>query len=479
MPDKRSILFLCLFFWIGSSNAQTLNQKLQTAFARLEQDTQCKYASVSLTVLDAKTGETVFTAHPNMGLATASTLKTITSITAFNLLGKDFQYQTTLGYNGSILADGTLKGDLIIKGGGDPTLGSWRYDSSKENTVLKIWVEALRKAGIKKIEGRIIGDDTVFGTQKIPDGWIWQDVGNYYGAGTSGLCWRENTFDLKLQHGKIGSEVKVLKAVPVMPYLQFSSELLTGNAGSGDRSFAYLPGKNSMMYLRGTYAEDLSKRSISLALTDPAYDAAFRLADTLNRLGISLIGTAESTETLISTQKAFPISTQILANVTSPKLSEIIYWLNKKSINLYAEQLLKTLAWKAGKPVTTANGVQVLQNFWRAKGINPNALNIVDGSGLSPGDRVTTETVARILLSAKKENWFADFYESLPIYNDMKMKSGSISDVLAYAGYQTKNGRELCFSIIVNNYSGSSAGIKAKLFRVLDELKYLVVSPKH
>lgn len=470
MP-KKSILFLSLFFLIVDSRAQNLNQKLQTAFNHLERDPQCKHASVSLTVLDVQTGETVFTANPEMGLATASTLKTVTSITAFNLLGKDFQYQTTLGYNGTLSADGTLTGDLIIKGGGDPALGSWRYDSSKENTVLKIWVDAIRKAGIRKIAGRIVGDDTLFGSQKIPDGWIWQDLGNYYGAGTSGLCWRENQYDIKLQPGKVGSHVRIVKTVPAMPNLKFESELVTGSAGSGDRAFAYLPDKNSMVYLRGSYADNLEKRSIAAATPDPAYDAAFRLADTLKQLGIDLEGTPESAETLQSTQNPLPQATQILVNVASPKLSEIVFWLNKKSINLYAEQLLKTLAWKSGKDVTTLNGVKTVQDFWEEKGINPNSLNITDGSGLSPGDRVTTQTVARILLSAKKESWFPDFYKSLPIINDMTMKSGSISDVQAYAGYQTKNGREFCFSIIVNNYNGSSAGIKSKLFRVLNELK--------
>ncbi len=471
MPDKRSILFLALFFCCGFLQAQNLGQKLQTAFNGLEQDLQCKYASVSLTVLDAKTGETVFSAHPDMGLATASTLKTITSVTAFNLLGKDFQYQTTLGYSGSITADGTLNGNLIIKGGGDPTLGSWRYPSTKENNVLKIWVEAIRKAGIKKIEGKIIGDDTLFGTQKIPDGWIWQDLGNYYGAGTSGLCWRENTFDIKLQQTSVGNPVKITREVPEIPYLQFSNELLTGNSGTGDNAYAYLPVKNNLVYLRGTYAADLAKKSISVALPDPAFDAAFRLADTLKRAGIEVTGTPESATTLFAARQKMPTANQVMAKISSPKLSEIIFWLNKKSINLYAEQLLKTIAWKTGKPVTTANGVAVLQDFWKAKGIDPNTLNIFDGSGLSPGDRVTTATLARILLSAKKENWFPDFLKSLPVYNDMTMKSGSINSVLAYAGYQTKNGRELCFSIIVNNYSGKTSGIKAKMFRVLDELK--------
>src|SRR6201996_3804356 len=123
-PQVLTVSFLCIS---GFANAQTLQSKLQSAFNRLQADTQCKYASISLTVLDAKTGETVFTANPNMGLATASTLKVITSITAFNILGKDFQYQTQFGYNGTITTDGILNGDLIIKGSGDPTLGSWRY----------------------------------------------------------------------------------------------------------------------------------------------------------------------------------------------------------------------------------------------------------------------------------------------------------------------------------------------------------------
>src|ERR1700733_14327310 len=135
-----------LLFITGNTFAQPLQEHLQTAFNRLQADSQCRYASVSLTVLDAKTGETVFAVNPNMGLATASTLKTITSITAFNLLGKDFQYQTQFGYSGSITADGTLNGDVIIEGAGDPTLGSWRYIKAKENYVLSVMVYALQKA---------------------------------------------------------------------------------------------------------------------------------------------------------------------------------------------------------------------------------------------------------------------------------------------------------------------------------------------
>ncbi|WP_295667437.1 D-alanyl-D-alanine carboxypeptidase/D-alanyl-D-alanine-endopeptidase, partial [uncultured Mucilaginibacter sp.] len=421
--------------------------------------------------LDAKTGETVVAGNPNMGLATASTLKTITTITAVNLLGKDFQYQTQFGYSGSISPDGTLNGDVIIKGAGDPTLGSWRYESSHENHILSLMVGALQKAGIKKINGRIIGDDSVFGSQSIPPGWIWMDVGNYYGAGTSGLTWRENQFDIKFKPGRVGSPVEIAREVPAIPYLNFKSELLNAASGTGDEAYAFLPVGGKLMYLRGTYADDQSKKSIAVALPDPAYDAAYRLADTLKKLGILVSNEPESTGTL--TAKGLP-APQIATNLTiilSPKLSQIIYWLNQKSINLYAEQLLKTIAWKAGKQPSTENGVEVLQDFWRARGVDPHSLNIFDGSGLSPGDRVTTLTIATILQSAKKESWFTDFFESLPTYNNMKMKSGSILNVLCYAGYQTYKGRDLCFSIMVNNFNGSSRAVKEKIFRVLDELK--------
>lgn len=467
----KALLLINFVLLAGIAGAQSLQQKLQTAFNRLQQDSQCKYASLSLAVLDAKTGETVFAANPNMGMATASTLKVITSVTAFNILGKDFQYQTQFGYSGSIMADGTLNGDLIIKGAGDPTLGSWRYAGHKENEVLTQIVASLQKAGIKRINGRVIGDDSIFDTQSIPDGWIWMDVGNYYGAGTSGLCWRENQFDIKLKTGPADTPIGIVRTVPNTPYLTFKSELLNAAAGTGDDAYGYLPVGNKLIYLRGTYAADQSKKSISVAIPDPAFDAAFRLTDTLRRLGITVSVEPESVLTLNSKGQPLPAISNRLATILSPTLSKIIYWLNQKSINLYAEQLLKTIAWKSGKQASTENGVEVEQDFWKARGIDPNSLNVADGSGLSPGDRVTTLTMATVLKSAKTAGWFHDFYESLPVYNNMKMKSGSILNVLTYAGYQTCNGRELCFSIMVNNYNGSGKSIKEKIFRVLDELK--------
>src|SRR5579863_3846957 len=416
----RPLTLISFLLITGLCNAQTLQSRLQNAFSRLQADSQCKYASVSLTVLDAKTGETVFAANPNMGLATASTLKTITSITAFHILGKDFQYQTQFGYTGFVDRGGTLNGDVIIKGSGDPTLGSWRYEGHHDVDILNQMVAALQKAGIKKISGRIIGDDSIFGSQSIPDGWIWMDVGNYYGAGTSGLTWRENQFDIKFKTGPVDSPISVLRTVPAMPYLSFKSELLNAPSGTGDDAYAYLPVNSKLMYLRGTYAQDQEKKAIAVAVPDPAYDAAYRLADTLQRIGIIVTDGPESTGTLTTKGQPTPPIAQNLTAIPSPTLSKIVYWLNQKSINLYAEQLLKTIAWKSGKQPSTDNGVQVEQDFWKARGIDPHSLNVVDGSGLSPGDRVTTMTMATVLKSAKGTDWFDDFYQSLPVYNNMK-----------------------------------------------------------
>jgi D-alanyl-D-alanine carboxypeptidase/D-alanyl-D-alanine-endopeptidase (penicillin-binding protein 4) len=461
-----------LFFILFSVNcfAQNRIQNLEKAFNNLLADEQTKHAITSLCVLDANTGKTLFAKNEQIGLATASTLKTITAATAFSILGKDFQFQTTLAYTGNITSDGTLKGNLIIIGSGDPTLGSWRYQN-KENTVLTQWVSAIKTVGIKKIEGSIIGDDSVFGTQTTPEGWVWQDIGNYYGAGTSGLAWRENQFDIHLRPGAgTADEVKIIKTVPETPYIKIQNELKTGGSGTGDRSYAFLPPYSNIAYLRGSWGIGISKPGISVALPDPAFDCAYRLQDTLKRLGIQTSQQATTSRLMDLNNQPIPVVTQKISTINSPTLSEITYWFLKKSINLYGETLLKTIALKSGKPATTSKGAETEINFWSAKGIDKSALNIIDGSGLSPGDRITTSAMANILFQAQKENWFPDYYKALPEYNGMKIKSGTINDVSAFAGYHTDSaGNKYVVVININNYSGS--GINKKLFKVLDELK--------
>ncbi len=218
-----------------------------------------------------------------------------------------------MGHTGSI-QNGILKGDLIIVGGGDPTLGSPRYSQSKENTILNQWVAAVKEAGINKIEGRVIGDDSAWGTSSTPLGWTWQDMGNYYGAAPSALSWRENQFDIHLKAGsQAGQAVTLLKVQPAMPYLKIINELKTGATGSGDNAYAFLPPLSSIAYLRGTWGMGIRKAGISVALPDPAFDAAYRLQDTLKRLGIPTSKEASTARKLSADNLSLPGITKELS----------------------------------------------------------------------------------------------------------------------------------------------------------------------
>jgi D-alanyl-D-alanine carboxypeptidase/D-alanyl-D-alanine-endopeptidase (penicillin-binding protein 4) len=464
----KKFLVILLLTIQSTAYAQVGMQKLQMAYNTLIADPQARYAQTALVVLDAASGDVLFGRNENTGMATASTLKTITSATAFSLLGKDFRYQTTLAYTGTISPEGVLRGNIVIVGGGDPTLASWRYDQTKENTILNQWTKAIKAAGISSIEGSVIGDDSAWGSESVPEGWVWQDIGNYYGAGPSALTWRENQFDVHLKASSSG--VSVVTTKPNMPFIQIVNELTVGAAGSGDHAYAFFPPLSNIAYLRGTWPIGIADAGISLAIPDPAFEAAYRLQDTLKRLGVSSSMEPTTTRRLSADKKILSKSRVNLLTTYSPSLSQIIYWFNKKSINLYGEHLIRTFSWKAGSPVSTNNGVKKEISYWASKGLDPKAMNIIDGSGLSPATRVTPLAMAKVLFLAQKESWYSDYIQSFPEHNGMQLKSGSINDVSAYAGYYTaSNGKKYIIVININNYSGS--GISKKLFRVLDALK--------
>ena len=156
----------------------------------------------------------------------------------------------------------------------------------------------------------------------------------------------------------------------------------------------------------------------------------------------------------------------------SPSLDSIVYWFLQKSINLYGEALLKTVAYTQNGIGSTTEGVSVLKKFWQQNGIDSSSLNISDGSGLSPQNRVTTTALVDALLYARKQSWFQSFYNGLPVNNEMKLKSGSIGGVRSFAGYHTAlNGQKYVVAIIVNNYDDSMGSVTPKMFKVLDALK--------
>jgi D-alanyl-D-alanine carboxypeptidase/D-alanyl-D-alanine-endopeptidase (penicillin-binding protein 4) len=166
-----------------------------------------------------------------------------------------------------------------------------------------------------------------------------------------------------------------------------------------------------------------------------------------------------------------PTGTQ-LDSIQSPTLDSINYWFLKKSVNLFGEALVKMMAAKKYTNGTTDSGISIIRDLWSKRGIEKSALNIIDGSGLSPANRVTTASLVTILQYAQKQKWYASFYNALPLTNGIKMKDGYISGVRSYAGYVKSNeGTEYIFSFIVNNFDGSPSVAREKIWKLLDVLK--------
>ena len=164
--------------------------------------------------------------------------------------------------------------------------------------------------------------------------------------------------------------------------------------------------------------------------------------------------------------------TTIFYTHTSPPLDSIMFWFLKKSINLYGEALVKTIGYEKAKTGTTDAGIKVIRDLWKEKGIERSALKIIDGSGLSPANRVTTQALVTVMQYAKGRDWFSSFYYALPEINGIKMKDGYINGVRSFTGYiKNKAGVEYTFSFIINNFDGSASAVREKMWKVLDILK--------
>ncbi|SFB82512.1 D-alanyl-D-alanine carboxypeptidase / D-alanyl-D-alanine-endopeptidase (penicillin-binding protein 4) [Parapedobacter composti] len=467
------LLFILFAISFQQAVGQPLAQKIASAYRVFESHESMANGIASLVVINANTGEVIFAKHEKLGLAPASTLKAVTAATAYHVLGPQHTFETTLFYTGTIEADGTLRGNIVIRGTGDPSLGSDRFPQTVDTLLLGTWLRAIQTTGIRSIEGAIIADDRLYNGQTAPGGWTWRDMGNYYGAGVSALNWRENAVGVNFIPGSApGMPTRVANTTADISYLQLINEATTGNRGTGDRVYAYAAPYASRVYLRGTYGIDL-KKTIYLSLPDGAYDAAYQLHRVLDNAGIKQTSQPTTAHLLALAGSKLPGAGTPLHHHRSPTLGELVYWFNQKSVNLYGEALLKAIADRLDGKTDTRDAAATLMDFWVKKlEIMPGELRILDGSGLSPENRITTHAMARILAAAKKEPWFGSFYESLPVNNGMKMKSGTISGVLGYAGYHTsKAGTPLVFALIVNNYQGNATPMRQRMFRLLDVLK--------
>ena len=464
------IVYCLIFFLLSLNNqAQDVRKKIQAAAERFEKDSQMRHAIYSLYVIDGKTSQIVFDKNSEIGLAPASCQKLFTSGAAFELLGKDYRYRTRLAYEGKI-ANGSLDGNLYVIGSGDPTLGSWRWKETRDTVILKKWYAAVRNLGIQNITGVVSTNESKFSHQGIPGGWIWEDIGNYYGAGAFALNWKENQFDLELKSGsRVGDSVYIAENFRD----SYVNELRAASQGTGDNAFIYLSTESDRSkLLKGTIPINEKKFIISGAVENPPMSLLIDFSFYLSGSGIN------SSPIEGRNRDQFLRDSSELKSLTyfdahySPTFDSMNYWFLRRSINLYGEAFIKTIALEKSGFASTEKGVELVQDFWEQRGIDKAAINILDGSGLSPQNRVTTNALVKVLQYAKTRPWYSSFYLSLPTYNGIKMKSGSIGGARSFAGYhKSKDGHEYVFAIIVNNYDGSSGAIVKKMYQLLDVLK--------
>ena len=452
------------------SFGQSITEQLNAALKKLEGDEQFKHAILSMYVVDSKTGKVIIDRNAQIGLAPASCQKVVTSVSAFELLGKDYKYKTEIGYDGEI-REKNLKGNLYAIGYGDPTLGSWRWEKTSEAIVLNNFKEAISKK-INKIEGNIFGYDRKWESNFTPKGWIWEDIGNYYGAGAAALNWRENQYDVYLKAGeKIGDKVTINKIIPTPEATGLTSEVITAAKGSGDNAYIFLPPYSNYGFIRGTIPLGENSFKISGSIPDPGGQMINELAKVITKPNdeILFVGSYNGIEV---EKKDIPKKPVIFFTHYSPPLDSINYWFLKKSVNLFGEAFVKTIAYEKLKFGSTDSGVAIIKDFWGKRGIEKSALNIIDGSGLSPANRVTTNALVTVMQYARQQKWFTSFYYALPQMNGIKMKDGYINGVRSYTGYiKSKDGTEYTFSFIVNNFDGNPGTVREKMWKLLDILK--------
>lgn len=461
------------------ANAQLLDQKVQ----QLANSEAIKRGTVALTVVNTENDQILYQFNGDKYVTPASIQKLITTSAAVSKLGADFKFSTAVFKKGTI-ENGSLQGDIIISGTGDPTFCTDRFDSKYElQNVLNEFLAVLINEGINSINGNIYVDASYFDAAIASPKWLFEDIGNYYGAGASGFNFNENKYEIEFRSNQPGGLTEILNVYPKTLQISLNNEVLSGEAGSRDNAYVYgIPFSNNQ-YIRGTIPPNKSTFIVKGAMPDAANTFALTLKDFLHNNGIHCSGVAKSNYN----QNFLRDGAKNIKIFYSPNLSEIVYWTNFKSINLYAESLLKKLNANNQTTGSTLTGVDYLNSFVEQHGFNGDHFKLYDGSGLSPSNRLTTNAYTQLLAKIYKSNYFPTIEESLSIAghsekngylrsmlrgtsaaNNLKAKSGYMEGVRSYAGYVTdKANRKLAFALVVNNYDCSAAEMRKLMEPIL------------
>jgi len=487
-PHCTLLFLFCLFsaMSISGQNFQEINGIVKNYSATKI----LKNAQWALYAKYFDNGEEIIALNQTMSVSPASGLKIFTSSAALDILGEEYRFDTKLYYDG-VISEGSLEGDIIIVGGGDPCLGSDAVKGSLNlEDLMQVWMRAIEDLGIVEIKGSILADELIYESNPIPDHWEWIDLGNYYAAPSSALSINDNLYYLYFKPSDtVGEIAEVLRTEPEIPGLNFTNYMNTGNEGSGDNGYIYAAPLQYDAALRGTIPAGPSEFSIKGSIPDPALFTAQYLSRSLKEHYINV----SEEPGKITTRRKYNERNIVFVSV-SPPLKDIVYIMNKRSNNIYTELLLKAISYKRSGLGSTSDGTKHVKSFLNDKSINTDGLLLYDGSGLSRANAITAKMMVDLLEANTESRYFKSFHNSLSVVGDPNdigfyrntgkgtaiekkawIKSGVITGVRSYSGYiENKSGRAIVFSFIANNFNGSGSEVSRihrELMIKLAELK--------
>jgi serine-type D-Ala-D-Ala carboxypeptidase/endopeptidase (penicillin-binding protein 4) len=416
-------------------------------------------------VVSLTRGDTLFAQNAGAQLMPASTMKLLTSSIAFERFGPNYQLSTDIFRDAPVGPDGALRGNLYIRGDGDPAL-SGKFLSGGSGEPMRRLADMVAAQGIKRITGSVIGDATGFDNQLVPEGWLTRYLQASYAARVSALSLNENLVAVAVTPSSPGQQASVALE-PSSSGIQVVNSVRTV---SGSRSrLSFRKQSDGTIYAAGTIGSRVGTRKYVYIVDDPASFTTGALRNALIARGIAIDGA--------SRLGATPASATKIASLKSPPLFSMIAAMNRESINHYAELLFRDAARGPDRDAvgSVANSSRVLKDFFSNKvKTDPSALNFADGSGLSTLDRVTPRSMTQLLGYAHKSPWGPWLHASLPVAGNSELlrrrmrntpaegnlhaKTGTTNNVIGLAGYVTAaDGEVLAFTFLYNGTDRWSA----------------------
>ncbi len=482
-----SIIVRTLFsFLVCISYSQT---NLQKEIELFKSSPECEYAGISFRAVNLKNGMELASLNPKLTLTSASTTKLFSTAAALEILGPEFKPTTRLYIEGVVDEGGTLNGNIWIRGGGDPSLGSNYNDKVSQTNFLQIWSDTLKKMGINSISGSIISDGSDFEYSGVPDGWSWEDMGNYYGAGPSGICIYDNTLIYQFKTGNaLNQPVELVSTFPFVSNLIFEN-YITCQPVKTDNSLIY--GAPFSNYRFGTGALPLNQNIFEVkgSLLDPEFQLAEAFTEYLISSEITVVGMPKCARLMENLEINRYDKFKLVYTHSGLSVKELIKLTNVHSINLFAEQLLMLLSYQKNGIGSIKESINILEGFWKPK-MSSAGLVLRDGSGLSRTNSISSNHLVDLLKYMDSSQYSKEFYASLPVSatngtltplckdkpcaGKVVAKSGTMSRVKSYAGYVNSNsGKKIAFAIVINNFNSDGLVLRAKLESILNALTEL------